>query len=119
MPANTICHIEWASTDLEKTKAFLAGLFGWEFTAWGDEYMMFKAHGGVGGGINKVDKVEPGNTPYVYVEVDSIEPYIAKAKELGGAVTVPKTEIPTIGYMAHLTDPDGGIVGLFEERKQS
>jgi predicted enzyme related to lactoylglutathione lyase len=118
MPSNTVCHIEWACTDLEKTRSFLAGLFGWKFTVWSDEYMMFKAPGGPGGGISKVDKVEPGNTPAVYVEVDSIEPCLQMARELGGAVVLPRTAVSTIGYMAHLTDPDGGIVGLFEAKKR-
>ena len=36
-------------------------------------------------------------------------------KELGGNVETPKQEIPTIGWHAHLLDPDGNIIGLFQE----
>ena len=42
----------------------------------------------------KVDEVRPGESPRVYVEVEEIEPYLEKAKQLGGGVAVPKTEIP-------------------------
>lgn len=114
MAKHAICHIEWASTDLDRSKAFLAGLFGWEIKPWGEGYLTCKPPEGVGAGIMKVDRVEPGQTPLVYVEVEEIEPYLDKAKQLGGGVAVGKTEIPKLGWFAHLTDPDGGIVGLFQ-----
>lgn len=66
----------------------------------------------------KADKVTPGASPVVYVEVEEIEPYLEKAKELGGGVAVPKTEIPTLGWFAHLKDPDGNLVGLFRAKEQ-
>lgn len=115
---HTICHIEWSSTDLEKTKTFLSGLFDWKFEAWGEEYLLFMPPDGVGGGIAKVDTVQPGESPAVYIEVDEIEPYLEKAKQLGGGIAVPKTEIPTMGWFAHITDPDKNIVGLFQGMKK-
>lgn len=111
---HSVCHFEWSSTDLERTKKFLAGLFGWEFKAWGDEYMLFDPPQGPGGGIMKVDKVIPGKSPAIYIEVDEIEPYLDKTPGLGGTVDTPKTEIPTIGWHAHVLDPDGNIIGLFQ-----
>jgi predicted enzyme related to lactoylglutathione lyase len=41
MAKHAICHVEWSSTDLERTRAFLAGLFDWEFQAWGEDYLVF------------------------------------------------------------------------------
>jgi len=114
MAKHAICHVEWSSTDLERTRAFLSGLFGWEFQAWGEDYLVFTPPEGVEGGIMKVDEVHPGASPLVYIEVEEIEPYLERAKELGGGVAVPKTEIPTVGWFAHLTDPDGNVVGLFQ-----
>jgi predicted enzyme related to lactoylglutathione lyase len=46
------------------------------------------------------------------------EPYLEKAKELGGGVDTLKKEIPKVGYFAHVLDPDGNIVGLFEDLKK-
>jgi predicted enzyme related to lactoylglutathione lyase len=114
MAKHSICHVEWSSTDLERTKAFLSGLFDWEFKPWGKEYLMFKPPEGVGGGIMKVDSVQPGRSPAVYIEVEEIEPYLEKAKELGGGVADPKTEVPGAGWYAHVTDHDGNIWGLFQ-----
>ena len=111
---HTICHIEWSSTDLEKTKAFLSGLFNWKFESWGESYILFSPPEGVGGGITKTDVVKPGESPVVYIEVEEINMYCEKAQKLGGGVAIPKTEISDTGWFAHLTDPDGNIVGLFQ-----
>lgn len=119
MAKHAICHIEWGSTDLEQSKVFFGGLFDWDITPWGEDYLMCKTPEGVGVGLMKVEKVEPGQTPLVYVEVEEIEPYLEKAKQLGGGVAVPKTEIPKVGWFAHLTDPDGGVVGLFKGRGEA
>ncbi|MBU7014011.1 MAG: VOC family protein [Theionarchaea archaeon] len=115
---HTICHIEWSSTDLERTKKFLSGLFEWEFEYWGENYLLFSPPEGVGGGIAQVENVNPGDSPLIHVEVDEIEPYLEKAKQLGGCVAAPKTEIPTVGWYAVLTDPDGNLVGLFQGIKE-
>ena len=115
MAKNMICHVEWSTTNIEQTQTFLAGLFDWKFQSFGEEYALFKTPEGIGGGLMKVDAVQPGNSPTIYVEVDEIEPYVEKAKDLGGGVAVPKTEIPSMGWFAHLTAPDGNVVGLFQE----
>jgi len=118
MEKHSICHIEWSSTNLEKTKEFLMGLFGWKFEPWGEDYLVFTPPEGTAGGIMKAKEVKPGASPVVYVEVDEIEPYLSKSKALDGGATVPKTEIPTLGWFAHLTDPDGNIVGLFQAKEK-
>jgi len=114
MAKHTINHVQWSVTDMERAKAFYGGLFGWSFETWGDNYTTFKPPEGLEGGLMKVDQVKPGQSPYIYIEVEELEPYLERARELGGGVDVPKTEIPQIGWFAHLTDPDGNIVGLFQ-----
>jgi len=123
MAKHSIVHIEWNSRDLKKAKAFYGGLFGWKFKTWGEgeNYVLFSAPEGPGGGLQKVKskkEVGAGKSPLVYVEVDEIKPYLEKAKRLGGGVATPKTEIPNVGWFALLKDPDGNIVGLFQERSE-
>lgn len=121
MGKHAICHIEWASTDLKRAQAFYGGLFGWKFEAFGSEgtYVTFQAPGGPGGGLMKTKKVQAGASPTVYIQVDDIEPYLKKTKDLGGKVTVPKTQIDAnIGWFAHLADPDGNLVGLFQPARK-
>ncbi|MEE9223256.1 MAG: VOC family protein [Thermoplasmata archaeon] len=114
MTKDAFCHIEWSTTDLEKTSELLSGLFGWKFESWGEEYMIYTTPKGIGGGIMKVDRVEPGKSPSVYVDVDEIEPYLQKAQELGAEIDVPKTEIPEVGWYAHIKDSDGNVYGIVQ-----
>jgi predicted enzyme related to lactoylglutathione lyase len=118
MVKHTVCHFEWASTDLEKTTTFLSGLFGWEFKRWGNDYLIFNPPEGPGGGIMRAEKVIPGRSPFIYIEVDEIEPYLEKARELGGGIDTPKKDIPGVGWYAHITDHDGNIIGIFKELKK-
>lgn len=118
MEKHSVCHVEWSARDLEKAKEFYSGLFGWKFTPWGDDYLLFNTPEGPNGGIMRVDEVTPGKSPYIYIQVDEIEPYLQKAQELGGGIDTPKKEIPKVGWFAHILDPDGNIVGIFEDLKK-
>lgn len=118
MAKHSICHVEWSSTNLQRARVFFSELFDWKFEDWGEGYTLFRPPEGVCGGVARVDKVAPAGSPVVYVEVDEIEPYLDRAKGLGGGVAVPRTEIPTVGWFAHLTDPDGNLVGLFKSNSR-
>jgi predicted enzyme related to lactoylglutathione lyase len=49
----------------------------------------------------------------VYVEVDDLNAYLAKAESLGGTTVVPPTEIPEFRLsFAFFADPEGHLVGL-------
>lgn len=116
MSFNTVCHIEWSVTDLERTKEFYGGLFGWKFKVWESDsrYMLWYPEGGIGGGFQKVDDVVPSMNPLVHILVEEVEDYLLKAEQLGGRIHTPKTEIPNIGWYGIITDPDGNVVGLFQ-----
>jgi predicted enzyme related to lactoylglutathione lyase len=118
MGKNAICHIEWRTTDLDKTKAFLSGMFDWKFKDWGEGYSIFKPPEGVGGGIEKVDELCDCGSKNIIVMVDEIEPYLEKATKLGGLVKLGKTDIPGVGWHALVADPVGVTVGLYESLKK-
>jgi predicted enzyme related to lactoylglutathione lyase len=114
MAKNTFCHIEFQCTDMKRAQAFYEGLFEWTFRSFGDEMTVF----GVGdqhlGGLQKTDHVTPGASPSVWLEVDSIENYLAKAQKLGGKVGKEKSPVPGVGHSAMVTDPDGNHVGIVQ-----
>jgi predicted enzyme related to lactoylglutathione lyase len=120
MAKHGICHVEWRSTDFERTKRFYGGLFDWKFEDWGDgSYMLFMPpDSSVGGGFEKAATVADSASPVVYVQVDEIEPYLSRAVELDGSVAVSRSEIPTVGWFAVLKDPDGNRIGLFQSAHQ-
>jgi predicted enzyme related to lactoylglutathione lyase len=52
----------------------------------------------------------------VYVGVEDLLTSLQKVKELGGKVIVEPMPIPGFGEFAMFQDPDGAMMGLFEER---
>lgn len=116
MPTNVVTHIEWDTADHVKLKDFLSGLFGWQFTPYGDNYFITDdTLTGVSVGVNRSERPQTaGGSPGVYVTVKSIDETLTKAKSLGGSVAVPKSPIPGMGSYAVAKAPDGNLIGLFE-----
>lgn len=110
-----VTHFEITGRDGAKSREFYGSLFGWQVDANNPmEYGIVSPNeNGIGGGIAATP---PGGSPMVtiYVEVDSIQPYLEKAKSLGGKVIMERTEVPGMVTFAQFQDPDGNIIGLAE-----
>ena len=118
MAKNTVCHIEWEVTDLARAQAFYQGMFDWKFQQFGDEMVVFGSGETHIGGLMKSENPTPGNSPSVWIEVDDVEAFCAKAASLGGTVKSGKSAVPNVGWSAIVGDLDGNNVGLvqFAER---
>jgi len=110
-----IAHVEIPSTDLDRSSSFLNKIFGWEFKAFGNGYLLFNNHKGIMVGLRKVDNVAVGNTTVFHVNVKDIDLVLKKAKGNGGRVKVEKTVIPAMGWYALITDPDENTIGLYQK----
>lgn len=96
--ANTICHVEIATTDLKKAEGFYGKLFDWKLKpADFPDYTGFETGKEPGGGLMRVDQVKPGEGVMIYVLVEDVGQTLAKAEELSGRRVKEKTEIPNIG----------------------
>ena len=111
---NTVCHVEFDATDLERSQRFYEGLFGWKFRAFSDEMVVFGTDEGHIGGLERKETVTPGSSPSVWFQVADIEAYTAKTPSLGGTVIREKTELPHVGWSGQIADPDGNPVGLVQ-----
>ena len=111
---NTICHIEYYVTDLEKSQAFYGGLFGWDFRSFIDGMVVF----GIGdqhiGGLMKTDKVESGKSPAIWFKVANLDEMVAKTTALGGTAPNEKSPTPGVGWTVAVNDPDGNEVGFVQ-----
>ena len=119
--SSRVVHFEIPANNPEKTGKFYTDLFDWKMQNSGMaemEYWFFATGDGPGidGAIMK--RMDPKQPWMNYVQVDSIDAAIEKAKKLGGNVALPKTPIPGMGAYAAVTDPEGNIVGLWEVVKQ-
>ncbi len=50
----------------------------------------------------------------VYMNVDDVDARIAKVKAAGGTVVVEAMDVPTVGRMALIADPQGAHIWLFK-----
>lgn len=111
---NSICHIEFQVTDLARSQAFYEGLFGWTFRSFMDGMVVF----GIGdqhiGGLQKVDKPTPGDSPSIWFRVENLDDLAAKARQLGGSTPHDKHPVPGVGHSLAIVDPDGNAVGLVQ-----
>ena len=79
MSHGSICHIEFPTTDIARSKAFYESVFGWKVnldTGFPD-YALFSTPKGVGGGFNAAE-APAATDPVVHIEVEEIEDTQAK-----------------------------------------
>ncbi|HMF09112.1 MAG TPA: VOC family protein [Thermoanaerobaculia bacterium] len=106
------------TTDLNQSKPFYAGLFGWEFTSVkGFENLAAEIVSG-GQPIGTLRKAEGKISPYdgvVYIQVKDLPASCAKAKELGGTIPpgFPFDLEDGRGAIALVVDPAGHPVGMY------
>jgi predicted enzyme related to lactoylglutathione lyase len=117
--ANSFCHIELHTSDVDKAKGFYGGLLDWklEDMPMGDTSYTMVSSGDetIGGMMTKpCDDAPTAWMPYILVE--DVDGSTAKAVELGGSVVKEKTEIPGMGSFSIVADPTGAVVGLWQAK---
>jgi len=118
----TIVHFDISADNVERAKNFYAQLFGWKIEKIPImEYYFIETKNsfgerGITGGIAKREKADQKITNFI--EVASIDEYIAKVEKLGGKIIEPKTAIPTVGFIAACLDTEGNVFGLIEANKE-
>lgn len=113
-----VAFFEVISAEPERAQKFYAELFGWQVQASPEMagYVLVDTGAGenaIGGGIGPSQG--PGDTGVkVYMHVDDLDGYLARAQELGGIPLVPPMDLPgDYGRIAIFADPDGNSVGLW------
>jgi len=115
--SNRVVHFEIPCNEPEKTIEFFKNVFGWTFQKFGDEDYWMAITGdekepGINGGIMK--KRDPNQPVVNSIGVDNIDEHIKKIESAGGKIVVPKMPIPSVGWLAYFTDPDGNIHGIYQ-----
>ncbi len=110
-----VSYIEFNVSNTKKSAEFYQQVFGWEAKLFSqDNDYWIVAHGdqpGIDAGMQKAQGA-PGTV--AVVTVPNLDVVWEKAMKAGGKVAVPKFAIPTVGYAAYFTDPDGLVVGVHE-----
>lgn len=107
--------------DTEAAIKFYSEALGFETEAMpmGDmgTYTMFKVNGqSVAGIVQTGTEQVPEAPPHwaVYLSVDDVDARVAKCVALGGTNVVPAMDIPNVGRMALIADPQGAHIWLFK-----
>ena len=104
-----MCWNELLTKDAEAAKAFYGALFGWEFLADENGYIMIQNQGRNNGAMMQMDE-SFGAMPSMwqpYFTVADIDESVSRAGELGATIFIPKTEAPGAGHFAYMSDPAG------------
>jgi predicted enzyme related to lactoylglutathione lyase len=117
-----VVHFEIPSDNPEKSADFYKTVFGWQTQKWGDMDYWLATTGdntqpGINGAIMK--KRDPRQPVTNSIGVKDIDAVMKGIEANGGKMVVPKTPIPTVGYYAYFTDPDGNIMGIMSEDKSA
>jgi predicted enzyme related to lactoylglutathione lyase len=111
---HAIDYIELAVTDLPAAQRFYAAAFGWEFTAYGDQYAGIRDGSGAEvGGLALAPEVRPGG-PLVLLWSDDLDRTLAAVPTAGGRVIAGPYEFPG-GRRFHFADPSGNELGVWAE----
>jgi len=99
----------------DSMKRFYSAVLGWKYDDMpmpNGAYPVIKAgDSGIGGVVAAGDGIK-GWVPYV--TVDDVEAAVAKATKAGGKVVSPAMDIPTVGRMATLADPEGTVFAVIK-----
>jgi predicted enzyme related to lactoylglutathione lyase len=111
-----VVHFEIPADEPERAIRFYREVFGWQFQKFGDQQYWLVITGpdgqpGINGGL--LPRM-PGATTVNTVEVESVEKAVATIEAKGGKNVVPKMPIPTVGYVAYCSDPEGNVFGVYQ-----
>lgn len=128
-----VVHFEVPAKDVKRAKAFYSEVFGWKTNDTkmpsGDTYtsllttpvdekrMQPKNPGAINGGM--MQSREPYTGPVVTIQVDDITISLRKVESHGGKTIVKRTEMGQYGAYGYFKDPEGNLMGLFEQPKMS
>jgi uncharacterized protein len=112
-----VVHFEFPVDDPDRAIGFYTKLFGWTFNKWGEEDYWLIGTGsegepGIDGGMGRRS---PHNDIVVNtVDVSNLDECIMAVTANGGAVVMPKTAIPGVGWLAYCTDTEGNRFGMMQ-----
>ena len=108
---------ELTTTDPAAATEFYGQLFGWTVQTMpmgGEPYRVVKVGETSVAGIMGTPPGAPPMLPSwgCYVTVSNVEEVLARCAQLGGKTLVPAMDVPGVGRMAVLQDPQGAVLSV-------
>jgi hypothetical protein len=116
------CWADLATADPVAAKGFYGDLFGWSFADFdmgGDGiYTVCRLDGSDVAGLYQPRPGEPACGWSAYVAVENCSASAEEAKALGGEVLAAPFDIPEVGRMAVVADPDGAVFYIWQRNSR-
>jgi predicted enzyme related to lactoylglutathione lyase len=112
----TLCWADLNTPDPERAARFYTDLFGYELEAGEGGYLHIKNGPEYIGGIPTATHRSPNAPPHwlIYIQVDDCMASTEQAKALGASIYTGPMDIPKVGIMTVLADPQGATFALFQ-----
>ena len=123
-----VVHFEIPAEDLDRAKNFYGSVFGWDLSTMsmpnGGDYtsvvttpvdeqtQMPTEPGAINGGM--FQRAENLTSPVITIDVEAIDDALAQVEASGGTVVAPRVAIEGMGAFAYFKDPEGNVMGLWE-----
>jgi predicted enzyme related to lactoylglutathione lyase len=126
--AGTIWWSELRTRDSSRAQAFYSGALGWTVKTVAEDdasrppkpgesgYTLFMMRGQEVAGAEKIEDDDPHPGWFTYVQVDDVDATVRKATALGGKVVQQPTDVPGVGRIGEIEDPEGNRLGLVSPR---
>lgn len=115
--SNNLVFFAIHADDVPRARQFYEKVFGWKFAAWGPPGFFTIQTGDenseVCGALQKRHDIVPGEPINGLECTFGVEDIDATAKAIvaaGGTILMPKCEIPTVGWLIKIKDPEGNII---------
>ena len=125
---NLVVHFEIHATEPQKLIDFYSELLGWSFQQFGDMpyWAITTGEGaaspgapglGINGGLSerrgpRPEVGAPVNGCNIVVAVDDVDGTCTRGLDLGGTEALAPNDMPGVGRLAYLLDPDGNVFGF-------
>lgn len=115
-----VAYFEIPCDDPEKVGAFFRNVFDWQINPWsaipGFDYWVVQTTEEGGQGINGglMRRNDLGQPMVNTIMVPDLDDYVGRVEGAGGAIVVPKMEIPGVGWICYFKDPEANIFGMWQ-----
>jgi predicted enzyme related to lactoylglutathione lyase len=117
-PTN-VAHFAINADNMDRARRFYERVFGWRFESWGPPNFYRIATGterepGIFGALQKRRELIEGERMTGYecsISVPDVDAVAAAVVSNGGKIIIPRTVIPTVGYLIFFRDPEGNVAG--------
>ncbi len=109
-----ICYVGLPSSDVERSAAFYAAVFGWEIRKRGNGTTAFNDSVGQVSGAFMPGRPPQGEGLLLYIMVDDAAASVKAIVAHGGEIVQPiGVDAPEV--TAHFRDPGGNLLGIYQE----